>query len=66
MNCMKKKFRIVYFNPEVGRYEISKVYEGNKEFQQSTKEFYDISHNNKCSRIVPPSGGKVWSYLVEK
>lgn len=63
---MKKKFRVVYFNYSVGKFEISRVYEGDKKFQQEMKELYDISYNNKSSRIVPPSGGKVWGYLVEK
>ena len=60
------KFRIVYFNGDTGKSEISRIYEGNKQYQKQMKEFYNLTYNNVCSRVVPPSGGPVWSYLVEK
>lgn len=60
------KFRIVYFNSETRKSEISRVYRGDKKYQQEMVEFYNLTYNNVSSRVVPPSGGPIWSYLVEK
>ena len=58
------KFRIVYFNPEMGKFQISQVYDGDRQRKAAMKDFYDSTYNNRASRVVPASGGAMWSDLI--
>ena len=58
-----KKFRIVYYDFSERTHKITAILEGDSARQKATLELYRC--DDPSARIVPPSGGAMWSDLVK-
>lgn len=57
------KFRIVYFDFIERTHKITRIFEGNSERKKAMLELYKC--DDPSARIVPPSGGAMWSDLIK-
>lgn len=59
----KSKFRIVYYDFSERTHKITNILEGNSEQKKAALEMYKC--DDPSARVVPASGGAVWSYLIK-
>ena len=63
----KRKYRIVYMDSHTRQFAITGILYGDAVHQQQQRELIAAMHDSLIGnvRVVPASGGPIWSYLIQ-